>query len=208
MEKLFKGVLHFQQEDFTAQRELFSQLGRQQRPHTLFVGCSDSRVVPTLITNASPGELFVVRNIANIIPPYGESAHPDATMAAVEYAVRFLEVETIVICGHSNCGGCAAMNQEPDELAQLPRTRQWLQHSREVPARVAKLRQSDDPGEREWLTEHVNVLVQMRHVLTYPGVPEKVAAGTLRILGWYFVIATGEVLNFNDGTGRFEKVTG
>lgn len=207
MDKLFKGVLRFQQEDFAAQQELFSRLGRTQEPHTLFIGCADSRVVPTLITKSSPGELFVVRNIANIVPPFAESESPETTAAAIEYAVHFLGVETIVICGHSNCGGCAAMNQSPEQLAQLPQTRQWLRHSSEVPARVAKLRRSEDPGEQEWLTEHINVLVQMRHLLTYPGVAERVAARTLRILGWYFDIAAGEVLNFNDDTGRFEKVS-
>jgi len=106
---LFQGVLRFQQEDFQAQRELFSALGKEQKPHTLFIGCSDSRVVPTLITHAHPGELFMVRNIANIVPPFAQSKHDFSTAAAIEYAVQILGVETIVVCGHSNCGGCAAL---------------------------------------------------------------------------------------------------
>ena len=189
-----------------AQRELFSQLGEGQAPHTLFIGCSDSRVVPTLITRTRPGELFLVRNVANIVPPYGSWAAEGSTAAAIEYAVLALGVDAIVVCGHSNCGGCAALNQAPHELAHLPLTTRWLELAAEVKPRVAKLRKSDDPAERVWLTEHVNVLVQMKHLLTYPFVAERVAEGRLSILGWYYVIATGEVLNFNDSTGHFEKV--
>ncbi len=207
MDRLFKGVLKFQQEDFEAQRELFSQLGRRQQPHTLFIGCSDSRVVPTLITGTSPGELFLVRNIANIVPPFESSAHDGSTAAAIEYAVLALGVETIVVCGHSNCGGCAALNLDPVELEHLPHARNWLAFSREVPARVTRLLKSDDPAEREWLTEQINVLVQVNNLLTYPYIAEKVAAGTLEVEGWHYIIETGDVLTFNDAAGRFEKVT-
>lgn len=207
MDKLFKGVLEFQQEDFESQRELFSQLGRQQQPHTLFIGCSDSRVVPTLLTKAEPGELFLVRNVANIVPPYDRSPGASATAAAIEYAVQVLDVNTIVVCGHSNCGGCAALYMDQDRLAQLPRTCDWLRFSREVPDRVARLVRGHTLEEREWLTEQVNVLVQIRNLLTFPYVAEKVEAEQLRILGWYYIIDTGDVLNFNDRTGHFEKVT-
>ncbi len=207
MDKLFKGVMKFQQEDFETQRELFSELSRQQKPHTLFIGCSDSRVVPTLITRTNPGELFLVRNVANIVPPFEHSSRDNSTAAAIEYAVLALDVDTIVVCGHSNCGGCAALNMDPTELEQLPHTREWLAMSREVPERVARLLKSDSPAEREWLTEQVNILVQMTNLMTYPYLAKKVAAGTLHVLGWYYVIETGDVLNFNDDTGHFEKVT-
>lgn len=207
MEKLFKGVLKFQREDFEAQRDLFSRLGREQKPHTLFVGCSDSRVVPTLITRTLPGELFLIRNVANIVPPYEQRDQDCSTAAAIEYAVQQLAVDAIVVCGHSNCGGCAALHQDEATLARLPYTRRWLELAREVKERVEHLRQSDIEAEREWLTEQVNVLVQMRHLLSYPYIREKVAAGTLRLLGWHYNIETGEVLNFNDATGHFEKVS-
>ena len=207
MDKIFKGVLEFQQGDFETHRELFSQLGREQKPHTLFIGCSDSRVVPTLITKTNPGELFLVRNVANIVPPFESTARDGGTTAAIEYAVEALGVDTIVVCGHSNCGGCAAMNMDPAELESLPYTREWLKLSGEVPGRVDRLVRSDDPAEREWLTEQVNILVQMRNLLTFPHVKEKVVAGTLKILGWYYIIETGEVMNFNDTTRHFELVT-
>ena len=207
MDKLFKGVLKFQQEDFEVQRELFSQLGREQKPHTLFIGCSDSRVVPTLITKTNPGELFMVRNVANIVPTYEKAPQDVSTAASIEYAVQALEVDTIVVCGHSNCGGCAALNAEPAQLEHLPFTKQWLEQSGEVTSRVERLSRTDSPAEREWLTEQVNILIQMRNLLTYPYIVEKVKAGQLEILGWYYVIETGDVLNFNDETGHFVKVT-
>jgi len=207
MDKLFKGVLEFQQEDFEVQRELFSKLGRRQKPHTLFIGCSASRIVPTLITKTDPGELFLVRNIANIVPPFESSAQDRSTAAAIEYAVQALDVDTIVVCGHSNCGGCAALNTDPKDLEHLPFSRQWLELSQEVPNRVERLLRSDSPAEREWLTEQINILVQMRNLLTYPYIKEKVAAETLSILGWYYIIETGDVLNFNDNTGHFVRVT-
>ena len=207
MDKLFKGVLEFQQEDFEAQRELFSQLGRRQQPHTLFVGCSDSRVVPTLITKTNPGELFLIRNVANIVPPYAAAAADTSTAAAIEYAVQALDVDTIVVCGHSNCGGCAALNMAPHELEHLPHTREWLQYSATVPGRVARLLRSDSPNEREWLTEQINVLVQVRNLLSYPFVAERMRAGTLAIQAWYYIIETGDVLIFNDASGHFERVT-
>ena len=108
MEKLFKGIARFRREDFESHRQLFKELGRKQQPHTLFIGCSDSRVVPELITRTRPGELFMIRNVANIVPPYRKTEDFAGTTSAIEYAVHVLDVEAIVVCGHSNCGGCAA----------------------------------------------------------------------------------------------------
>jgi len=206
MEKLFKGILDFQSEDFEAHKDLFSELGRGQKPHTLFIGCSDSRVVPTMITKTNPGELFLVRNIANIVPPCNLKDKFVGTASVLEYAVLSLDVDTIVVCGHSNCGGCHALNQPPEDLEHMPNLRMWLDIISEVPERVNRLMTSDRPAEREWITEKVNILVQMKNLLTYPYIKDRVEAGTLKILGWYYIIETGEVYNFNDGTGHFEIV--
>ena len=206
MKKLFKGILDFQSEDFEAHRELFSDLKSGQNPHTLFIGCSDSRVVPTLITKTNPGELFLVRNIANIVPPYHLSDQFVATASSIEFAVLSLEVDTIVVCGHSNCGGCYAMNKSRESLESMPNLVKWLEISKEVPARVNRLMKGNSPAEREWITEEVNILVQMENLLSYPFVRERVVAGSLKILGWYYIIETGEVFNFNDETGHFEIV--
>jgi len=130
-----------------------------------------------------------------------------STTSAVEYAVLSLGVDTIVVCGHSNCGGCAALNQADGELAHLPHVRKWLEVSREVKGRVERLMTGDTPEEREWLTEQVNVLVQMKNLLTYPYVRERYERDELRILGWHYLIETGEIYNFNDATQLFELIT-
>jgi carbonic anhydrase len=207
MNRLFKGYMKFREEDFQSHRELFQELGRQQKPHTHFVGCSDSRVVPNLITQTHPGELFIIRNVANIVPPYRITEEYVATTSAVEYAVLELKVDSIVVCGHSNCGGCAAMNMSEEQLVNMPHVRKWLAVSREVKGRVDRLMQGDSVEEREWLTEQVNILVQMRNLLTYPYIRERYEAGALNIYGWYYIIETSEIYNFNDEKEIFELIS-
>jgi carbonic anhydrase len=207
MDRLFKGYMKFRGADFESHRELFLELGRKQKPHTLFIGCSDSRVMPNMITQTDPGELFIVRNIANIVPPYRKTEEYVSTTSAIEYAVQALEVDTIVVCGHSNCGGCSAMNLPPEKLDHLPHVRKWLEVSKEVKGRVDRLMTGDSPEEREWLTEQVNVLVQMKNLLTYPYVAERYRDGKLNVYGWHYIIETGEIYNFNDETELFELVS-
>jgi carbonic anhydrase len=208
MDKLFKGIAKFRQEDFESHRALFKELGRKQTPHSLFIGCSDSRVVPELITQTRPGELFMIRNIANIVPPYRKTEDFVATTSAIEYAVQVLNVETIVVCGHSNCGGCAALHTNPKELQHIPNVARWLQVSSEVKERVKNQTVEGSPEEREWLTEQINILVQMRNLLTYPYIRERYESGAINILGWYYIIETGEIFNFNDTTEAFELIAG
>ena len=208
MDKLFRGIMQFRQEDFETHRELFVALGREQKPHTLFIGCSDSRVVPNMITRTHPGELFVVRNVANIVPPYRQTQEFVATTSAIEYAVQALNVDAIVVCGHSNCGGCAALNFPPERLENLPHVRKWLEVSKEVRGRVDRLMTGDSPEEREWLTEQVNILVQLKNLLTYPYIKERFDRGEINIYGWHYIIETGEIFNFSDERGIFELVSG
>ena len=207
MDKLFKGYMKFRKDDFESHRELFQTLGREQKPHTLFIGCSDSRVVPNLITQTHPGELFIVRNVANIVPPYRKTEEYVSTTSAIEYAVLALEVDSIVVCGHSNCGGCSALHMSHEELDHLPHVRKWLELSSEVRGRVDRLMTGDSPEEREWLTEQINILVQMRNLLTYPYIKEKYERGVLNIYGWHYIIETGEIFSFNDEKEVFELIT-
>ncbi len=208
MEKLFKGIVEFQREDFEGHRELFQELGRKQNPHTLFIGCSDSRVVPNLITRTHPGELFVIRNIANIVPPYRVTGEYVATTAAIEYAVLALGIDSIVVCGHSNCSGCASLHASPESMVHLPHVRKWLEISSEVPERVARRLGADtSPEAREWLTEQINVTVQMRNLLTYPYIQERYRRGECKILGWHYIIETGEIFNYNPETRIFELIS-
>ena len=205
--KLLEGVVRFRNEDFVEHQKLFSELGDNQDPHTLFIGCSDSRIDPALITKTIPGELFIVRNIANIVPRYRDTEEYVSTTSAIEYALEVLKVENIVICGHSNCGGCNALWND-NSAVKTPHTARWLELAkpvREIIESTFDLK-TLDVLEKEWITEQLNVVEQMKHLLTYPGVKERVEKGTLDILGWYYVIGTGEIFNYNSKTECFEPV--
>lgn len=207
MKELFEGVIHFNQKDFEEHEELFKQLGKEQNPHTLFIGCSDSRVVPNLITRTLPGELFVVRNIANIVPRYRDSEEYLATTSAIEYALAVLNVKSVVVCGHSNCGGCKALFMEPEELISVPHTRKWIEQAACVKTQVLRMmKDEDNPAKREWLTEQVNIVHQLKHLMSYPKVKQLVESGELNLYGWHYIIETGEVFNYNFKTEAFELI--
>lgn len=207
MKTLFDGVKEFNSKDFFEHKELFETLSKRQTPHTLFIGCSDSRIVPSLITNTLPGDLFVIRNIANIVPFYRESNDFLATTSAIEFAVKILNVSNILVCGHSNCGGCNAMFFEDEQLKEIPHTKKWLQLSQSVKDKInLEPNIHNEPAKREWMTEQLNIIEQMNHLLTYPYIKEKYINKTLNILGWYYIIETGEIFNYNIDSKKFIKI--
>ena len=208
MEELFNGVKEFNTADYKEYESLFRDLSRKQNPHTLFIGCADSRVVPNLITKTLPGDLFVVRNVANLIPYYSQTGEYLSITSAIEYALNILKVENIVVCGHSNCGGCQALWMDEKELESIPHTRHWLELSFKVKNTVlSRLGSDNDEIKREWMTEQLNVVQQMNHLVTYPGVKERYRRGELNIYGWYYIIGTGEVFNYSRERQVFEKIS-
>ncbi|NBJ16447.1 MAG: carbonic anhydrase [Dehalobacter sp. 4CP] len=207
MEKLLQGLIQFKETDFQQHRQLFEELGNSQSPHTLFIGCSDSRLVPNLITGTLPGELFVIRNIANIVPPYRNTEEYLATTSAIEYAVNILGVQHIVVCGHSNCGGCKSLYASEKEMESIPHTRKWLELAGPVKDKIATMDIAEqDMAKREWMTEQINIVEQLKHLLTYPFIREKVLNQTLTMEGWYYIIETGEVFRYNRQNSEFELV--
>ena len=208
MENLLKGVVEFRKKDFEENRELFEKLHKRQDPHTLFIGCSDSRVVPNIITQTLPGEVFVVRNVANIVPVYSENIDFYGTTSAIEYAVQILNVKNIIVCGHSNCGGCAALWEKPENLTRIPHTRKWLELAASVKDKVTHTLKSADHAAREWLTEQFNVTEQLTHLMTYPYIREKVENKTLQLFGWHYMIHSGEIYQYNKESGHFELLGG
>ncbi len=168
MQKLLDGIIDFKKNDFEKYRKHFENIGRRQRPHTLFIGCSDSRLVPSLITSTLPGELFVVRNIANVVPVYRQAEEYLSTTAAIEYAVLVLNVENIVVCGHSNCGGCASLFMPEKNFESIPHTKKWLELASGVREKAGKQAAGSDTLSREWLAEQINIVEQMKHLLSYP----------------------------------------
>lgn len=206
MPDLHEGTIRFRQHDFEANRQHFATLERGQNPHTLFIGCSDSRVVPSLITQTMPGELFIVRNIANLVPMFRESGEFLATTSAIEYAVLMLNVENIIVCGHSNCGGCAALWEKQENLDKIPHTSRWLELAKPIKKRVEKALVGQDPHAREWLTEQMNVAQQLCHLKTYPYIKERLKAGTIQIFGWHYMIPTGSIYEFQPDSKEFKLI--
>ena len=206
MKKLIEGAVAFRQNDFETHEKLFTELGREQKPHTLFIGCSDSRLVPGMITTTMPGELFIIRNIANLVPPFQKTGDYLATVSAIEFAVQSLGVENIVVCGHSNCGGCAALYKPESYFDHLPHTRKWLELAMPVKDKVISMLPGGNLASREWLTEQMNIVEQIRHLLTYPYIASKFQEGLLNISGWYYIIETGEIFVYNTELGFFELI--
>jgi carbonic anhydrase len=206
MQKLLEGLVEFKRKEFEEHKELFVNLGQNQSPHTLFIGCSDSRLVPNLITKTLPGEMFMVRNIANIVPVYRESNEFLATTSAIEYAVQILDVENIVVCGHSNCGGCAALYWSDEEMRMIPHTKKWLELALGIRRKVEGQIPENDRAAREWLTEQMNIVEQIKHLFSYPFITERYVERKLNIFGWYYIIETGEIFNYDKERGFFELI--
>ena len=196
-DELLERLRRFQQDAFPTQRSLFRHLVDQgQQPTTLFIGCSDSRLVPYLLTGAGPGELFLVRNVGAFVPPYDQSYGFHGTAAAIEFAVLNLTVRRIVVCGHSHCGAVRALYGEVNPAA--PNLAQWLELGRDALLPVA------EPGpEALRRTEQRTVVLQLERLMDYPMVRERVEAGTLTLHGWHFVIEDGEVHVFDVRQGAF-----
>ncbi len=203
MKKLIEGAVNFRQNDFEAHEALFKELGDEQKPHTLFIGCSDSRLVPAMITTTKPGELFIVRNVANIVPPYQEAGSFLAAVSAIEFAIQALEVENIIVCGHSNCGGCAALYKPDSYFEKLPHTKKWLELAKPVKEKVLEILPHSKHAPREWLTEQMNIVEQIKHLLSYPFIAEKYENGELQISGWHYIIETGEIFCYDADEGSF-----
>jgi carbonic anhydrase len=205
MQKLADGIHDFQATYFASNREIFEQLATHgQRPETLFITCSDSRLVPNLITSTAPGELFIVRNIGNIVPS-ADRGPMGGVASAIEYAVRVLEVENIIVCGHTGCGAIEAL-LHPERVAHLRYVPQWVEQSRDVPALIAE--RYGHLGEAERLVAAVeeNVLIQLENVRTFDFVAERLEKGTLKMNGWVFKIATGEIFDYDPVSGQFLRL--
>lgn len=194
MKNIKKGVLNFSNENFQNKKELFQNLKNKQDPHTLFISCCDSRIIPTLITNTNPGDLFVVRNIANIVPPYTKCDKFLDTTSAIEYALNFLNIKNIVICGHSNCGGCEAIYKEYD-LSQMPNVKKWLKLLKPIKDKV--LNESIDKDQRSSLSEKLNLLNSFNNLLKYPKIEHLLSENKIEIHLWYYIIENGEIYEYN-----------
>jgi carbonic anhydrase len=200
MQKLVQGVHHFQAEVFEAQRDLFDRLSKGQEPDTLFITCSDSRIDPNLITQTEPGELFIIRNVGNIIPTY--SMDYGGVTAAVEYAVCVLNVRNIIICGHSLCGAINAL-LDPHKVQDLPAVSKWLGYA-ESTRRIIKENYCHLHGDALTMAAiEENVLNQIENLATHPAVASRLSRGDVHLHGWVYKIETGQVFSYDPQEGQF-----
>lgn len=191
MRKLLKGVHQFQTHYFTSHRELFERLCEGQHPRILFITCSDSRIDPNLITQTEPGELFIIRNVGNIIPPYG--AAPGGEGAAIEYAVEALGVKHIIVCGHSHCGAMQGLLHQENLNGRMPLVHDWLKYA-QATRRIIQENYQDAEGENLLnATIEENVLTQIENLKTYPSIHAKLYRGLINIHAWVYKIETGGV---------------
>jgi carbonic anhydrase len=200
MQKLIQGIHHFQANIFSSRRQLFERLAQGQNPQALFITCADSRINPNLLTQTEPGELFILRNAGNIVPPYGAANGGEG--ATIEFAVAGLGVQDIIVCGHSLCGAMKGL-LAPESLQDLPAMASWLTHA-EATRRIMREKYADRVG-NALLTTTVeeNVLVQIENLRTHPAVASRLAQGKLALHGWVYKIETGEVFSYSPQLGQF-----
>jgi carbonic anhydrase len=203
MERLLRGVTKFQTEVFPAQRPLFEGLASGQSPEALFITCADSRIVPQLITQSSPGDLFICRNAGNMVPPYGE-LHGGVS-ATIEYALCVLNVKHIIVCGHTDCGAMKGI-LHPEAVADMPTVKSWLAHG-EVARRIVN---ENYPNITEQAKLHViteeNVVAQLEHLRTHPSVASRLAGGKVALHGWMYHIHSGQVDAWDSHRARFVPI--
>jgi carbonic anhydrase len=200
MQKLIQGIHKFQRQDFRPLQGLFEELSHGQNPETLFITCSDSRIDPNLLTHSQPGDLFILRNAGNIIPPQGAGNGGEA--ATIEFAVAALGVKDIIICGHSHCGAMKGL-LEPEQVESLPTVAAWLEHA-ETTRRIVNDNYGELDGERLLAaTIEENVLVQLENLETLPSVASRLRRGDLHLHGWVYKIETGDVFAYDPVAGQF-----
>ena len=204
MQKIVAGIHQFQKNVFSSKQQMFEDLANGQQPSALFITCSDSRISPHLLTQTEPGELFVLRNAGNIVPPYGAVDGGEA--ATIEYAVGVLGVTDIIVCGHSHCGAMAGLLDQ-SQLAKLPAVRSWLCHA-ESTHRIIEENHADltDAAARLTATVEANVLVQIEHLRTHPTVAAALGRNALNLHGWVYRFETGQVFGFQQQDGRFAPI--
>jgi len=207
VKRLYKGIHKFQESYFKKEEDFFKRLSKGQKPEVLFITCSDSRIDPNLVTQSKPGELFIVRNVGNIVPPYGAIKDKNGVAAAIEFAVLSLKVKDIIVCGHSNCGAMQALYKDERELENMPHLKNWLRLADSVRNIVLKNHPETSAKIRQRITEEKNVLCQLYNIQTYPFVQEALNAGALHLHGWYYNIGTGSIYYYNSSEDVFELIS-
>lgn len=207
IQKLIDGFSRFRAEHYETDDGLYQRLTRDgQSPRVMVIACCDSRVDPAIITDCNPGDLFVVRNVANLVPPYETGGHYHGTSAALEFAVRCLHVQDVIVLGHSRCGGIRALIagiQGADGLGQF--IAPWMAIAAEARALLPTVQGEPDAALTRQC-EQGAIRISLRNLLSFQWVQQRVQAGNLRIHGWYFDMEQGQLLRYNPSTSEYEKL--
>lgn len=201
MKKLMRGLRQFQENYVPSHQELMSSLSKGQSPNVLFITCSDSRVQPELITQAELGELFVIRNAGNIVPPFGATNGGEG--ATIEYAVKSLKVNHIIICGHSSCGAMKGLLQIGQLEEKMPLVYHWLIHTEATRQLVEDHYSELDKTEKLDMLVAENILTQIENLRTYPAVRSRLHSGNLSLHGWIYRITDGSILAYDSDRHAF-----
>lgn len=208
--KFIAGFERFQDKYFGHDRKLYDRLRHLQRPRVMVIACCDSRVDPATLTGAEPGEMFVVRNVANLVPPYQPGGNFASVPAALEFAVQSLEVEHVIVLGHAQCGGIHALMSGAEPGGEFPRDEfigQWVSIAQRACGRVLAELPDKPPALQARACEQAAILVSLENLMTYPWIARRVEAGSLHLHGWYFDIGQGELLGYSPLGAAFEPLT-
>jgi len=208
MKKLLKGIVDFRRDSLEAYREKFSSLALDHNPDALFVACCDSRVVPNVFASSDPGDLFVLRNIGNLIPSYHHTTECNCPVdtsvaAAIEFSLLSLNVQTIVICGHSECGAMNTLIENGEAPCQLPTLKLWLECAAPSYKRFKNSSIKDHGLSPCNFLSRINVLQQIDHLKTYPLVMERLQSNKLKLYGWWFDLTTANVYHYDKKIKEF-----
>ncbi|OUT95641.1 MAG: carbonic anhydrase [Betaproteobacteria bacterium TMED41] len=199
MKKIVLGFKQFQSSYFKKNKTLFSQLAKQQSPEILFITCSDSRIDPNLLTQTEPGELFVIRNAGNIIPPYTKSKCGFA--ASIEFAVQVIGVKHVIVCGHSDCGAMKGA-LHPSKISKLTDVKNWLDYSKGAAEKVKSKNYKTAINQLHEVAKQ-NILLQIHNLRSYPAISQKLAVDTLDIHGWFYDIGHGLMESYDSSVDNF-----
>ena len=206
IQRFIGGFRRFQHKYFGKRTQLFDLLKQGQNPKTLLIGCSDSRVDPAQLTDCDPGDIFIVRNVANLVPPFESDSAKHGVSAAIEFAVYNLEVKQIIVLGHSSCGGIGALIKGHIPQTEADFVGKWVQIAE--PARQQVMQElADRPlEEQQRACEVASIIVSLDNLMTFPFIAERVESGKLALIGWYFDIQKGALYDFDQESNDFKPL--
>jgi len=206
-EKFLSGFLGVQRARLEADPDLFARLALKQTPKCMIIACCDSRVDPAILANAAPGELFILRNVANLVPPCEPDSHHHGTSAALEFAVNALHVESIIVMGHAGCGGVRAMlTNDPEIAPEHPFIHRWMGLAEPARQRTLEALAGQPLEVQAPFCEREVIKVSLRNLVSLPCIAERVEAGSLRLHGLYFDIASATLFLYHEDSEAFEPV--